>query len=467
MKINPPKAPIGKDDPFEHALFGRKEFAESLTSLLRNVEENLVVFVNAPWGEGKTTFAEMWRAQLLKSKLDVIYFNAYAADYFDDPFVSFSGEILDFADKRLPDGKGLKERQAFKTTAVKVGKRLVGLATKVGIRAATLNIVDEKHMGEMKDIGNEIISGISDISADAIEKKIEQYGEERDALLEFKETLKQLAAKVRETQKFPLTIIVDELDRCRPDFALNLLERIKHLFDVEGVAFVLLVNRSQIENYIRTVYGGSDAESYLLKFGSLFIDLPNQAAVFNSFDYRKGVVDYCEGLVSHYGFPERTMDTGFFATCMGVFANHFSVTLREIEKAFTTAAIYYGSSTPSRFSSRFENEWLVALLSILKTKKPLLYLSLSKEEVTMTRFYQETKLDHLKLGNVQQFNWDYVNALLELCLMSGEELKTAMEGTGDKNGYLKQFAQRGVQADRNKVISNLCLAMDRFSVRPS
>jgi tRNA A37 threonylcarbamoyladenosine biosynthesis protein TsaE len=59
MKINPPKAIIGKEDPFEHTLFGRKEFAESLTSLLRNVEENMVIFVNAPWGEGKTTFAEM------------------------------------------------------------------------------------------------------------------------------------------------------------------------------------------------------------------------------------------------------------------------------------------------------------------------------------------------------------------------------------------------------------------------
>jgi len=62
---------------------------------------------------------------------------------------------------------------------------------------------------------------------------------------------------------------VDELDRCRPDFALGLLERIKHLFDVEGIAFVLLVNRSQIEGYIRTVYGNADAEAYLLKFGSL------------------------------------------------------------------------------------------------------------------------------------------------------------------------------------------------------
>jgi predicted KAP-like P-loop ATPase len=77
VKINPPKAIIGKEDPFKHALFGRKEFAESLTSLLRNVDENLVVFVNASWGEGKTTFSEMWRARLKQQDLEVIYFDAY------------------------------------------------------------------------------------------------------------------------------------------------------------------------------------------------------------------------------------------------------------------------------------------------------------------------------------------------------------------------------------------------------
>src|SRR5207302_4236140 len=101
MKMNPPKVIIDEKEPFKDALFGREEFAKSLTSLLRNVSENLVIFVNAPWGEGKTTFSQMWRAYLQQQKLEVIYFDAFAADYFDDPFVSFSGEILELVDKRL------------------------------------------------------------------------------------------------------------------------------------------------------------------------------------------------------------------------------------------------------------------------------------------------------------------------------------------------------------------------------
>jgi tRNA A37 threonylcarbamoyladenosine biosynthesis protein TsaE len=78
MKIHPPKAIIEENDPFAHALFSRKEFAESLTGLLRNVSESLVIFVNAPYGEGKTTFAQMWRSQLHGQKFKTIYFDAYS-----------------------------------------------------------------------------------------------------------------------------------------------------------------------------------------------------------------------------------------------------------------------------------------------------------------------------------------------------------------------------------------------------
>lgn len=280
---------IDEKEPFKDALFGREEFAKSLTGLLRNVSDNLVIFVNAPWGAGKTTFSEMWRADLRQQKLEVIYFNSYAADYFDDPFVSFTGEILGFVDNRLTDGKGLLERREFKKTAVEVGKRLAGLAAKIGLRAATLGAIESAHVDELKDISAEVASGVSEIGADFIEKRIENYAAEKESLESFKKSLAKLAAKVRTEQGFPLTIIVDELDRCRPDFALGLLERMKHLFDVEGVAFVLLVNRDQIESYIRAVYGDKvDARAYLLKFGSLFIDLPNRSNT-DSFVYLKGI----------------------------------------------------------------------------------------------------------------------------------------------------------------------------------
>ena len=372
MKIHPPKAIVDENDPFKHALFGRKAFAESLTGLLRNVSESLVLLINAPWGEGKTTFAEMWRAELLKQKLDVIYFDAYAADYFNDPFVSFSGEILALVDKRLAESKRLVERGEFKKTAVEVGKRLAGLAVKVGLRAATLGAVESAHIEELKDIGTEVASGVSEIGATIVETKIENYVAEKDSMAAFKRSLAKLAAMMREEQGFPLTIIVDELDRCRPDFALGLLERIKHLFDVEGVSFVLLVNRDQIESYIKSVYGDVDARAYLLKFANLFVDLPTQQGPFG-FQHEKGRQDYCQLLFGHFDFSKQVRDAAFLDRYLRALVDHFDMTLREIERVFPVMALYYTSLSKNQFT----NEFLIAMLSTLKVKRPLVYEHLS------------------------------------------------------------------------------------------
>ena len=455
---------IDEKEPFKDALFGREEFAKSLTGLLRNVSDNLVIFVNAPWGAGKTTFSEMWRADLRQQKLEVIYFNSYAADYFDDPFVSFTGEILGFVDNRLTDGKGLLERREFKKTAVEVGKRLAGLAAKIGLRAATLGAIESAHVDELKDISAEVASGVSEIGADFIEKRIENYAAEKESLESFKKSLAKLAAKVRTEQGFPLTIIVDELDRCRPDFALGLLERMKHLFDVEGVAFVLLVNRDQIESYIRAVYGDKvDARAYLLKFGSLFIDLPNRSNT-DSFVYLKGHQDYCLKLLHHHGFSNYVHESRYLVTCISIFADHFNLTLREIEKVFSLLTIYYSSLSANHFTT----ELLVALLSVLKVKQPSIYQSLGKGNLPMDEFYRQTGLDLKKFGNAENFSSEWAGDMLDFCIMSEAEFDKATKitvGARPTRSGIAQLEGR-IRMNRNKIIPFLCGQLDRFSLQP-
>jgi hypothetical protein len=466
MRISPPKVIINETSPFKDALFGREEFAQSLTHLMRSVSDNLVVFVNAPWGAGKTTFSLMWRASLRLQKLDVIYFDSYAADYFDDPFVSFSGEILGLLDKRFAEGHSLTERREFKTTAVEVAKRLTGLATKIALRAATLGAVESAHLEEFKELGSEIASGVSEIGADVIEKKIENYSKEKDALKNFKHSLAKVAAKVRAEQDFPLTIIVDELDRCRPSFALELLERIKHLFDVDNVVFLLLVNREQIESYIETVYGGVDAQAYLLKFGTLFIDLPNEQAESN-FVYVKGQSDYCEVLLNHYGLDTRTPNHRFLVTCIAFFSSQFHLTLREIERVFAILTLYYGS-----FSARAERlagsggtmDLVVALLSVVKVKQPSLYYSMRNGGISADEFYKHTNLDLMKVKG-DSFNHQWAKDVVDVCIMSEAELGAATEnddGTKKVRPGLKGIAESF--RDRRSVIPNLCDLLDRFAL---
>ena len=166
MKIQPPRVQIDDNDAFANALFDRKEFGLSLTELLRNTDEGVVVFVNAPWGEGKTTFSEMWRAHLRSQKLEAIYYDSYASDYLADPFLSFSAEILGPIDKRLADAEGTPAaRREFKKAAIEVGKKLAALGAKVGIKALTMGAVDSGVVGELKTIGEGIADGTADIGA--------------------------------------------------------------------------------------------------------------------------------------------------------------------------------------------------------------------------------------------------------------------------------------------------------------
>lgn len=459
MKIHPPKVTIDEKDPFAHALFGRKQFAESLTALLRNASENPVIFVHAPWGEGKTTFAQMWRAHLRGLKLDTIYYDAYSADYFDDAFVSFSGEILNFVEDRFAEIKGIeKPRREFQKTAVKVGKRLIGLTAKVGVRAATLGAVDATHLKELHDIGSEMATGASDIAADVIKEKIEGYVSQKDALKEFRESLAKLAAVVREEQDFPLTIIVDELDRCRPDFALSLLERIKHLFDVENVAFVLLVNRDQIENYIHTIYGSEvDARAYLLKFGNIFVDLPTESTPSAE---EQGRDEYCAALLKHYEISNRAGSSyGSLLLCVQLFAEQFELTLREIERVASLLSIYYGS-----ISDHQSDIFLAAMLGALKIKRPAFYKKLSTSSITVDHFFKETGLGQFKRRD-ERLNESSRKSMLKYLLMTDEEIQTETE-KGQWKDLPRLANYYGNDFYRKRMIPGICNALNRFSLRP-
>jgi hypothetical protein len=453
MKLLPPRVVIDKDDPFRDALFGRKDFALSLTSLIRNAEENLVIFVNAPWGHGKTTFAEMWRAHLRKEKLDAIYYNAYASDYFDDPFVSFSGEILALVKKRLAEAKGSDvSREAFKKAAVEIAKRLVGLGVKVGVKAGSLGVIDATDLKELKDAGVEAASGVSEIAADTVEKRIEHFTREKDTLAVFKDSLGKLAKLFRDEQGFPLTIIVDELDRCRPDFALGLLERIKHLFEVENVAFVLLVNREQIERYVETVYGKNpELAAYLLKFGNVFVDLPKSPMVLGR--YVSGSDEFCANLHQYFDMTVPGGDSETVLRVTQVCARHFQLTLREIEKTFTSMALFYASG-PHQFSDGF---W-IPLLSVIKLKLPKLYSRLAAREAGLGEFYEATRLDKFADWSRYSFNEDYPQRFFRFCLTSKEDYEGLPKPERDELKYM--FGGR-----RELHIPSLCAGLDRFSMK--
>ena len=128
-----------------------------------------------------------------------------------------------------------------------------------------------------------------------IEDLISDYEECKVEIDNFKEILSKIASQVayiKESAK--VVIIIDELDRCRPTYAIELLERVKHLFDASGVVFILGIDRSQLNHSIRSLYGSEfDATGYLRRFIDYDYQLPEPKAG-----------DYCDYLFKYFGINE-------------------------------------------------------------------------------------------------------------------------------------------------------------------
>ena len=74
-------------------------------------------------------------------------------------------------------------------------------------------------------------------------------------------------------RKAPLIFIIDELDRCKPSFALSVLECMKHVFSANGVCFVLVTNLVELTAMVKHTYGLEHPERYLEKFYHLRVDI--------------------------------------------------------------------------------------------------------------------------------------------------------------------------------------------------
>lgn len=252
---------VGGDDPFRGDLLSRKKHAEVLTLLLRIVDGPAVLSLESPWGTGKTTFVEMWSASMRQQGFPVVVFNAWETDYAADPFVALSSKITDTAGAiaGVTKSPAAQTREAAKILAKRALPGIARLAT-VGV----LNLPDDLEAEIAKAVGT------------AVDDRLEAFEKATQSVTAFKVQLKSLAEGIlTETDGLPLVVFVDELDRCRPTYAVELLERAKHLFSVKGVVFVLALDRQQLVNAVRAVYGQTfDAAGYLRRFIDFDCQLP-------------------------------------------------------------------------------------------------------------------------------------------------------------------------------------------------
>ena len=258
MRIQPQNIEVPSDDPFKHDLLDRQTVVETLTHIVGNIEGPCVLAVDAAWGFGKTTFLRMWIQHLRNQGFSLVEFNAWETDFSEDPFLTLSTELtesLQSSKTKLPD----KIINEFTKASKEVLRWLVpGI-----IRYMASNIpVAGPHFAED--------------AASFAEERISQHTKARTSIKQFRKVFQDMATTLsQENTNQPLVVAIDELDRCRPSYAVELLEVAKHLFSVDHVVFVMAINCEQLAHSVRALYGNDfDAEGYLRRFIDIDFQLP-------------------------------------------------------------------------------------------------------------------------------------------------------------------------------------------------
>ena len=243
-------------------LLGRKAVGEKLTRLIDNIEDPIVLAVDGAWGTGKTHFLRRWvGAHAIENggKALTVYFDAFQNDYLDDPLIAITSAI------------GTR----VGTKSKSVWKKMKGAAFKLARPATRVGLAVVTHGA------TEFAAAAADVAIEAASKEMEKAADDfwkkedgrRAAMEQLRSTLISLTEG--EDGPRPIVVVVDELDRCRPDYALGILEVIKHFFTVPYVQFVLGVNLIALQDSAKARYGaGFAAEEYLRRFISLSMRLP-------------------------------------------------------------------------------------------------------------------------------------------------------------------------------------------------
>lgn len=267
----------------------RKESAGFLTNYLikryglaskHQHPDTFVLNIRADWGFGKTFFLQRWARDLRKTGFPVVFFNAWENDFSDDPLIGFIAEINDglsghfknkkillHLDEAIAIGRKLIKPVSLGVTAMLV-KQLSGLSLEKLQESYSQD--SESGAADSSEGKSKSESEISSLLSKYADIALKEHLNKRETIKLFKDKLSRLIATLQSEEKhtkLPLFIFIDELDRCRPTYAIELLEAVKHLFGVPGVYFVVATNLEQLGHSIRAVYGEQfDSERYLKRF---------------------------------------------------------------------------------------------------------------------------------------------------------------------------------------------------------
>lgn len=398
MRLIVPEIDCSNGFTTDNDIFERRKFSVQLERLIDTCEDqSLVIALNDKWGNGKTTFLKMWEAQIKnEDKFKVVYFDAFKNDFQADPFIAISSHIYATIEKEELKKEYLK---ATKNLA----KVLIKTSLKVGVSALTLGVLKGT---DFEDLGEDLKSSINDPLGNYIEEKLTKHDNEIRTLESFKSTLSEIGKDKK------LIFIIDELDRARPDYSLELLERIKHVFNTENIFFILSVEKEQFKHVIRKTYGEIDAELYLNKFIHLWYRLPQ-------IDDPEREVYTLNKYISYINkkLLTRTLELKHSLESLAYLLRVNKFTLRDAERCYSMLLL---CNANMENGYRWEYQIGVAIVAFLNLKDEKIVHLIKSKEIS-----KEELINHLGISS--GFNDDNYHIYLALNteFMTKDEFRTA------------------------------------------
>lgn len=253
---------------FDNCKLNRKDYGHFLANYLIGEKDGFVLNLNGSWGTGKTEFLKRFYVELMERGHPTIYIDAWESDFSQEPLTVVASELLNqlelLMESAISEGVLLEVKRAL-------GKALTGsLVGLAGIASAKLLNDASIGMEAVKTL-------ISNRPQDVTQQLAEDYQSQIEAIINTRDSLGNLAESLQTVNgsKLPVIVLIDELDRCRPTYAIEMLEVIKHFFSMKGFVFVVATDTGQLCHSITSVYGdGFDSSQYLKRFFNRKSSLP-------------------------------------------------------------------------------------------------------------------------------------------------------------------------------------------------
>ncbi|MBQ0167115.1 MAG: hypothetical protein KBT02_08415 [Treponema sp.] len=277
-----------------------------VSQLLDHVNEATSICLDGKWGSGKTFFVK--ELQFLLDSLNpfseckhesienlagkpeltqtyaTVYFDAWENDLHNDPLLSLLYIIA-----RQFSLEYKWEKFDFDSAIKQVIGTLVSSIPFLGKTIDVKELMNGKYVNDLMDT----IKKENNLQKEIIEFFSKLSAERGDRIL----------------------IIIDELDRCRPDYAIQLLERIKHYMSCEQITFLFAMNENELEYIVKQYYGQEfNATGYLDKFFDLRLNLPEVPIEtylqYLEFDINSSCFKeiICKEVISYLGFQKREIN---------------------------------------------------------------------------------------------------------------------------------------------------------------